>query len=169
MLRHGFLGLSTLLPPDLKSLPTLQGMMGGMTPPTDPPTKEDFNFGGAGDIIDTKEAARYLQKKGLIGAQQLIEDQPNTSDAASIRNSQGDWKISAIQKMISRARDLGITDPRVAKENKAALMSTLNPQYRDAINSQDFQNIHSNFWDVFNNSILPEQVKKGKQNSVAKK
>lgn len=171
MLRHGFLGLSTLLPPDLKSMPTLQGMMGGMTPPAGDPTsappKDEFSFGNVGDAIDSKEAARYLQKKGLIGAGQIIESNPDINDANSIRNTQGDWKIAAMQQIVQNAKKFGLTKPEEILANKDVLVG--NPRWKDAINNSSFQTIHPNWWSLIAHSIIPEQMSRDKTNSIAKK
>lgn len=127
-------------------------------------------FGNWTGQTDTKVMAADLMKRGLIGAGQLLYDNPNLNSADAIRNAQSDWKIAAIQKILSRARELNFRNPETINANKNALMSTINPQYRDAINSQDFQTIHPNFWSVITHSLIPEQyAKEDAANLIAKK
>lgn len=140
-------------------------------PAGDPiPTSPNERFGNWTGSTDTKLIAADLMKRGFIGANQLLYDNPNPNDPNSVRNSQGDWKIAAMQKILSRARELNIRNPEAINANKAALMSTINPQYKDAINSQDFQTIHPNFWSVISHSIIPEQyAKEDASKMIAKK
>lgn len=125
------------------------------------PSAEQLDaFGNWTGQTDTKVMAADLMKRGLIGAGQLLYDNPNLNSADAIRNAQSDWKIAAIQKILSRARELNFRNPETINANKKALMSTINPRYRDAINSQDFQVIHPNFWSVIAHSLIPEQYAK---------
>lgn len=174
MLLNGFSGLNlgSQLPTDLKSMPTLQGMMGGMTPPTDNPkdAPKGFSFGKIGDAVDTKLAAKYLQQKGLIGADQLVEASPNTNDPNSIRNNQGDWKISAIQHIMANAKRLGINTPEAFDANMDVLTNTLDPKYRQALKDPSFAVTNPN-WSSVLKSILKDQSTGAskKDNLIAKK
>lgn len=131
-----------------------------------PPTG-NFSFGNVGDAIDSKQAAMYLQKKGLVGAGQIIESNPNLNDAESIRNVQGDWKIAAMQQIIQNAKKFGLSKPEEILANKDVLIG--NPRWKDAINNSSFQQIHPNWWSLIANSIIPEQMSIDKTNSIAKK
>lgn len=122
------------------------------------PAPDNFNWGNEGDTIDTKEAAKYLQKKGLVGADQIIDAQPNINDPNSIRNNQGDWKIAAIQQIMANAKKFNLRKPEEIMANKNVLIA--NPKWRDAINNPSFNNIHSNFWGIISNVLLPEQYAK---------
>lgn len=110
------------------------------------------NYGGA----DVKDKAAYLAKKGLIGASQLIMDNPNISTTEGLTNSQADWKTSAFGKMLMQARKLGIKDPTQVANNKEALMGTLDPRIKEAMNHPTFNQIHPNWWSTFN-SVLKDQ------------
>lgn len=138
-----------------------------------PPQDQFQKFGDWTGGSGTLEAAKDLMKRGLVNGQQLVDDvgNVNTADPTSVRNSQSDWKIASIQNILANARKFNIKNPEAVLANKNALMSTLNPQYRDAINSKDFQNIHPNFWSIISHSILPEQYAKeeAQQQSIAKK
>lgn len=127
------------------------------------PAQDQFQkFGNWTNSTSTLDAAKDLVKRGLVNGQQLVDDvaKVNAADPSSIRNSQSDWKVAAIQNILANARKFGIKNPEAIAANKNALMSTLNPQYRDAINSKDFNTIHPNFWHIISNSILPEQYAK---------
>jgi len=104
---------------------------------------------------DTKAAAKDLMKRGLIGADQILNATVDTNDASSIKNSQADWKPAAIQEILANAKKLNLRKPEEINANKDVLVS--NPRFRDAINNPAFNQIHKNFWDVITNSILPEQ------------
>lgn len=133
------------------------------------PSSNDFSFGKIGDVLDTKIAAKYLQKKGLVGADQIKDAQPNTSDPNSIRTNQADWKISAIQHIVANAKRLGIKKREEVMANKEALTSTLDPKYRDAMRNTSFSTIHPNFWEVIGDSIIPEESSKDTSKMIAKK
>lgn len=133
------------------------------------PPNEGFNWGKAGDAIDTKKAAQYLQKIGLVGADQIKEAQPNIADPNSIRTSQADWKIAAIQHIISNAKKFGIRKPEEVIANKDVLMSTLDPKYKDAINNSSFGVTHPNFWGIISHSILPDEYAKETTKLLVKK
>lgn len=143
------------------------------TPPVgDPDNQDQFQkFGNWTNSTNTKVMAQDLMKRGLVGANQIVDDasNPNTSSADAVRNNQSDWKVAAVQNILANARRFNIRKPEEVNANKDALMSTLNPQYKDAINSQTFQQIHPNFWDVISKSILPEQyAKEDATNNTAK-
>lgn len=132
-----------------------------------PPTS-GFSFGNIGDVLDTKLAAKYLQDKGLIGADQIKETQPNAADPNSIRNSQADWKISAIQHIMANAKRLKIKTPEAFDANMEALTSTLDPKYRQALKDPSFAIAHPNFKQTMK-AILKDEVANDMSNSVAKK
>jgi len=135
-------------------------------PPT--PTSNDFNWGKEGDAIDSKAAANYLKQKGLVGADQIVEAQPNLADANSIRNNQGDWKVSAVQQILANAKKFNLRKPEEILANKNVLVG--NPKWRDAINNPSFSVIHPNFWSTITDKILPEQyAKDDASKSIAQK
>src|SRR5450631_4290842 len=109
--------------------------------------------GTGGNVVDTKIAAQDLKKRGLVGADQIVDTVPNVNDPNSIKNSQADWKPAAIQQILSNTRRLNLRTPESIEANKNVLVS--NPKWRDAINNQSFQNVHPNFWSVIKNSIVP--------------
>src|ERR1700688_4409652 len=131
--------------------------VGDPTAPKDkiPPVNQDANqkFGNWTGSTDTKVMAADLMKRGLTGADQILYDQPNTNDANSIRNSQGDWKLAAIQNILANAHKLGIRTPEAVMANKDVLIG--NSKWKDAINNPAFKNIHPNFWGTITDSILP--------------
>lgn len=109
-----------------------------------------INFGNYGGTTDVKARASYLAKKGLIGASQLIMDNPDVSTREGLTNSQADWKTSAIGKMLTQARRLGIRNPTEVLHNKDAILGGLDPRIKDAVVHPEFSRIHPNFWNVFN-------------------
>ena len=118
-------------------------------------------FAGSGD---TKEIAKYLMKKGLIGAEQLYTDHPDLSAKDGIINAQSDWKPSAISQMLIRARSLNLKTPTQVKANRAALVGALPDRYAQAISHPAFSNIHKNFWETFD-GILSERYQAEKQST----
>lgn len=133
------------------------------------PDQDKFQkFGNWTGQTDTKVMAQDLFKRGLIGADQLVSDNPNTSSGDAIRNAQSDWKVAAVQDILANARKFNLKKPEEIMANKNALIS--NPAWRDAINNTSFNTLHPNFWSVITHSILPEQyAKEAAQNSIAKK
>jgi len=115
--------------------------------------------------------AKDLMDRGLINANQLYEDNPDINDPNSIKNSQGDWKVAAIQKILQNAYQKNIRSPTEFLNNKTYLMSGLDPRIQDALKNNTFSQIHPNFWGTIANSILPEQWAKydASQKSIAKK
>ena len=123
-----------------------------------PPTPEELkNFGNWAGTTDTKVMAQDLSKRGLIGADQIITDNPNTNDPNSIRNSQSDWKPSAIMSITANARKYGLRKPEELAANRKLLMNSLDPRIQQALNDPYFQQIHPNFWQVIDHSIIPDQ------------
>jgi len=123
-------------------------------------TEEELNkFGNFAGTTDTKDVAKYLMGKGLIGASQLYTDSPNVATKEGIVNSQSDWKPSAISHMLMQAKSLGIKSPESVTANKAALMASMPPRLKEALNNPAFMQIHPNFWNVFKD-ILQDQYKK---------
>lgn len=127
------------------------------------------NFGGSADV---KVKARYLASKGLRGADQMINDQPDISTREGIVNSQADWKTSAFSTMLIRARKLGLQTPTEITANKDALLGSLPDRLKDAMNNPFFNQIHPNYWQVFG-SVLQDQygeeAKRDTKNSIVKK
>ena len=117
------------------------------TPLTDEQLRKFGDFAGS---ADTKDIAKYLMKKGMIGAEQLYTDQPDTRTAAGITNAQSDWKAAAISKMLMRARALNIRTPTQVMANKKALLGSMDERYQSAINNPVFNQVHPNFWQTFN-------------------
>lgn len=125
-----------------------------------PPLSQDElrQFGNWTGQTDTKVMARDLQKRGLIGAEQLVMDNPNVTSASSIRNAQSDWKVSAIQEILANARRFNLRTPEEINANRDVLVQ--NSRWREGINNPYFTHIHPNFFDVISKSILPEQYTK---------
>lgn len=169
MLRNGFMNMMASIPSNPQFMPNMQGMGNGLTPPHDPDIQtENQKFGNWTGQTDTKVMAQDLKRRGLIGAQSLIEDSPNVNDPNSIRNSESDWKVAAIQQILSNAKKLNLKSPEAINANRDVLID--NPKWKDAINNSYFNHIHPNFWSIITHSILPEQYAKyDKQNLLAKK
>ena len=115
-----------------------------------------IKFGRIAGSNDTKDIAKYLMKIGLKGAEQLYTDHPDISSKEGILNAQSDWKVSALSKMLMRARGLNLKTPTQIKANQEALLGSLDPRYRDAIRHPAFNQIHGNWWDSFNR-VLSDQ------------
>lgn len=130
-----------------------------MPVPKKDPTATNFSnwLTNNGSSIDTKAAASDLMKRGLVGADQIMYDNPNTNSPTSIKNSQADWKPAAIQEILYNIRRLGLKTPEEINANKGVLTSG---KYKDAINNPSFANIHPNFWSTITNSIVPQQYAK---------
>lgn len=174
MLQSGFSNILSQIAKSFPALNSLPPISKGMIPPTgDPTLQQDENqkFGNWTGGTDTKIKAKDLMRRGLIGADQMFnEDQSNLKSGSQIRNAQSDWKIAAIQNILSNAKKFGITKPEEVLANKNVLIG--NERWVDAINNQSFKNIHPNFWNIITDSLLPEQYAKyNKQNSnnIAKK
>lgn len=121
------------------------------------PTEDELNrFGNFANSTDTKEVAKYLMNKGLVGADQLYTDHPDISTRGGVVNSQSDWKPAAISKMLIQAKALGIKSPESVTQNRAALMAGLDDRVKVALNHPSFSQIHPNFWSVFKD-ILKDQ------------
>lgn len=132
------------------------------------PQDELAQFGNWTGQNDPKLKAEDLKRRGLEGAQQLIEDQPNLADPNSIRNSQSDWKTAAVEQILSNALKSGFRTPEAVNANKDVLIG--NKDWANAINSSDFNVIHPNFWQIINHSLLPEQwAKYDAQKTIAKR
>lgn len=127
------------------------------TKPTPPTQQELDDFGNWTGQKDTKIMAADLMKRGLKGADQLLLDNPNTSTTSGVINSQSDWKPAAISKIVSNARKYNLRTPEELNANRKVLMNSLDPRIQDAINNPVFQQIHPNFWQVIDHSIIPQQ------------
>ena len=125
---------------------------GGKKPPKPQPLSEEqlMAFGNFAGTPDTKETAKYLMKKGLVGADQLYTDHPDITTKNGIINSQSDWKPAAISHMLIRARQLGLKTPTEIEANKVALMGSMPDRLKQALNHPTFAQIHPNFWQTFN-------------------
>lgn len=137
------------------------------------PVAQDENqkFGNWTGQGDTKAMAEDLGKRGLVGADQLLFENQDTSSADAIKNkNQSDWKVAMIQNVLTNAKKFGIRTPEALLANKNVLIG--NPKWVDAVNNPAFNNIHPNFWSVITKSILPEQwakYDKSKNQDIAKK
>lgn len=153
----------------------------GGTTPTTPTTKtpvlsdSDITFGNWTNSKDTKVAAKDLFDRGLVNGDQLVNENQDTSSSDAIKNkNQSDWKIAAAQRILQKAYDKNIRTPTafLQPENRAYLLSGVDPRVKDAINDPTFNQIHPNWWQVLGNSILPQQWAKydamNKQNLVTK-
>ncbi|MEO7048925.1 MAG: hypothetical protein ABI091_26720 [Ferruginibacter sp.] len=118
---------------------------------------------------NTKDFANDLMNRGLKGADQLVNDDSDKSTRNGVVNSQSDWKISAIQQILANARKNNIRTKADLIANRHQLID--NTGWSDAIDNPSFNNIHSNFWDVIGDNLLPQQWKKydaaHQQNNVA--
>ena len=140
--------------------------------PTIPPVNQDPHqrFGNWTGSTDTKVNAADLSKRGLINADQLVNENQDVSSADAIKNkNQSDWKISALQNVLANAHKFGIRSPEALDANRNVLIG--NKAWSDAMNNPQFTNIHPNFWSV-TKGILKDQWAKedaANKNSVAKK
>ncbi len=112
-----------------------------------------MSFGNFAGSPDTKETAKYLMKKGLVGAEQLYTDHPDITKKEGIINSQSDWKPAAISHMLIRARQLGLKTPTEISANKEAIMGSMPDRLKQALSHPTFAQIHPNFWPVFNDIL----------------
>lgn len=128
----------------------------GKKNPSLPPQDENVKFGNWTGQTDTKVMAKDLMDRGLVGANQLMADDP-TTNPTGISNSQSDWKQAAIQNILANAHKFNIRTPEAVLANQKLLIG--NPKWEDAINNQYFKNIHPNFWEVVTHSLLPERWK----------
>lgn len=71
MIRNNFLNVLASLPKDLNSLPTLGGMMGGMTPPSD---TEPATTVTSGHLRKWNKLINFAKQKGYAGNPQLDHD-----------------------------------------------------------------------------------------------
>jgi hypothetical protein len=137
-------------------------LFGGGTPIVTPPLRrlsqeELSNFSNWIPSNDSKEMASDLSKRGLHGATGLItEQQSPIITGQNSKSYQSSWKTAAIQRIISKARELGLKTPTEVMANKNVLIPT---EYKAAINDPFFNQIHSNFWDVVN-GIYKDQLNK---------
>ena len=130
--------------------------------PKKPLTDEELQkFGDFAGTTDTKEIAKYLMKKGLVGASQLYTDTPNIATKEGIVNSQSDWKPAAMSKMLARARMLGLKTPTEIAANKAALIGALDDRIKQAISKPEFEQIHPNWWSTFDSILKDQYAKEG--------
>jgi len=110
---------------------------------------------------NTKVMAQDLMKRGLVGANQLVyEDQDVSSTDSITKKNKSDWIPAAIQKILQNAYAKNLRTPTEIINNKTYLLGGLNKGVQDAINSDTFNNIYKNFWNVITDSILPEQYAK---------
>lgn len=131
---------------------------GGKKPKPNTATPQQLaDFGNWTGQTDTKVMAKDLSKRGLIGADQLLADNPNMNDKDSIRNSQSDWKPAAIALIVANARKYNLRKPEELSANRELLLNSLDPRIKDAIKNPYFTQIHPNFWNVLDKSIIPQQ------------
>jgi hypothetical protein len=110
-------------------------------------------FANYGGTTDPKGKAAYLASKGLVGASQILTDHPDVSTEKGIINAQSNWKTSAIEAMLMQARKMGLKTPTQLSNNKAGLMSAIDPRIKEALNHPAFNQIHPNFWETFNGIV----------------
>jgi hypothetical protein len=107
---------------------------------------------------DSKAMAADLGKRGLIGADQLINDiQPNIITAGSARATQSAWKPAVILNILQKARQFGLKTLTELLANKDVLID--NPDYKKAVNHPMFQQIHPNWWQTIA-GIYKDQLNK---------
>jgi len=156
---YNFTTLST--PPD-------GGDKGKKTPPIN--QDENQKFGNWTGSLDTKINASDLMKRGLIGADQLVNENQDISTPDAIKNkNQSDWKIAAMQQILANAKKFNLRTPEEVNANRNVLIG--NPKWVEAINNPYFNNIHPNWWKTITDSILPEQWAKydASKKDIAKK
>jgi|GEM_PF-3505666 len=159
MIDNKFLDAISSIPQIVKSIPSL-GIASGMSgDPTKKnlPQDDSTRFSNWAGTTDTKVMAKDLMDKGLINANQLYFDNPNPNDPNSVKDSQGDWKVAAIQKILQKAYQKNIRNPSEFMNNKGYLMSGLDPRIQDALKNNTFNQIHPNFWNVIADKILPQR------------
>lgn len=146
----------------LSELKTLSGGDPGKKKKPTMPTISDEQldrFSTLGDSPNIPDKAKYLSQMGLIGADQLLTDHPDLSTPKGIINAQSHWKTAATELMLRRARKAGLKTPAEIKANRAALLAALPPRLSEAIQHPVFNQIHKNYWDVFD-SILKDRYGK---------
>lgn len=171
MLQNGFLGnvLSALPNIKLSDLPNIDvsgGMSKGMIPPAGDPAKDipqtvHQKFGNWTGSMDNQVMAKDLMNRGLTGADQIMNDQVMPNSADNIRNRQGDWKLAAVQNILSNAHKLNIRTPESVSTNWDVLN---NGKWKDAINDPTFSVIHPNFKSVINSILKDQWAKEDAQN-----
>ena len=113
---------------------------------------------------DSKAMAADLGKRGLIGADQLINDiQPGIVTATNARATQSAWKPAVILNILQKARQFGLKNPQELLANKDVLID--NPDYKKAVNHPFFSQVHPNFWPTVA-GIYKDQL--DKENAVKK-
>jgi len=145
---------------------------GDPTKKVTPPVNQDPHqrFGNWTGSPNTKVNAEDLLRRGLVGADQLVnENQDTSSRDAIINKNQSDWKIAAMQNILSNAHKFGIRSPEALDANRNVLIG--NSKWADAINNPQFAVVHPNWWQV-TKGILKDQWDKedaANKQSVAKK
>lgn len=156
---------------NMANFSTLVNASGGGDP-TAPKIKDnpDQSFGNWTGDFDTKTMAKDLMKRGMIGADQIFFQTPDTSTRNGITRSRSDVIPAAISQILQNAHNLGLKSPEAILANKNVLLA--NPLFRDTVNNPGFAQIYPNFWDIVAKSIFPEQLakyNKQKQSDTAKK
>lgn len=128
---------------------------GNKKPPDDTEQDEFQKFGNWTGQTDVKLMAKDLLRRGLIGAEQLVMENVNIKSPDAIRKAQSDWKVSAIQEILARARKFNLRTPAEVLANKDVLLT--NPMWKEGVNNWAFKNVHPNFWNIITESLLPEQ------------
>jgi hypothetical protein len=130
----------------------------------------------AGDFVSPKTAALDLQKRGLVGSDQIMDNANiDINNPNSTANSQAtaygvkDWKPQAIREILMSSMEKGVRDKPTFMANWKNFVQT--PVYQDAVKNPVFSNIHTNFPDTVY-KILQDQWAKhdamDKQNLVTK-
>lgn len=148
----------------------LNKLFGGDKAPDPIPDTPSEKFANWMGTSDRKAMAKNLSDLGMKGADQIYNDNPDPNNPESIRHSQGDWKIAAVQKILEKAHESGMRDPTTIMANKKYLLSGLDKIYQDGINTDTFNVIHPNFWNIIAEKLIPQQwAKEDTQNTLAAK
>ncbi len=150
-------------------------------PKKSPATTEQVNnFSVLGGTSDIKGQAVYLGKRGLIGTSNLLMDNhPLTTGEGSFDTKSGVvnkkgllaaqsvWIPSAMSTMLGAARKMNLRTPTELKANREALLGSLTPEYKEALNHPAFAQNYPNYWDTFNNVISDQYSKETNPTVVA--
>ena len=148
----------------LNAVNTVQGG-GGDPTKKDVPVNQDAaaKFGNWLGTQDSKLMSADLMKRNLTGADQLVFENQKIDTADNIKNkNQSDWKVAAIQNMLSQAFKVGIKTPEAVTANWDYLTQG---KWKDALNDPTFAVVHPNFPDVFKKLLADQWAKQDKQNN----
>ena len=132
------------------------------TPPTKLTDKQFETFANWIPSGDTRAMSADLLKRGLIGADSMVDRAGQVASNGAPQANESAWKTAAIAKMLMQARRVGMKTPLEINTNKEYLLSGLESKYKDAIKSEQFNKQHPNFWNVFS-GIYQDQLAKENQ------